>query len=179
MKQQAEKAALRMSGVQGVANDIDVHLPDLSKKTDAELAEAAVHALRWNTIVPDDKIKVTVDHGWVTLSGELEWQYQKESAYKAVENLLGINGVLNEIKLKPTATAFDVKNRIASAFQRNASLESKNISVEVEGNKVILLGELPSFHDREEAERSAWAIPGVYRVENKIIVAEPIFADMV
>ena len=178
IKQQAEKAAFCIAGVHGVANDIQVKLVNSDQKNDADLAEASVHALRWNTIVPDDKIKVSVDHGWVTLSGDLEWQYQKQAAYKAVENLTGVLGVINKLSVKPIISTIDVKNRIANAFQRNASLESKNINVEVKGEKVILSGMLPSFHDREEAVRAAWAAPGIFDVDNRIIIAEPVMADM-
>jgi len=167
----AEEAAHRVRGVVAVANDIEVRLPVSSERTDAEIAEAVVRALEWDAFVPLDKIKVTVSKGWVTLEGEVEWQYQKQDAERVVRRLTGVRGVSNLITVKPqTPPPSELKKRIEEALVRSAKLDAERIRVEVQGNKVILSGTVRSWAEKEEAERVAWLAPGVLSVDNRITV---------
>ena len=169
-KYAAEKAAKRVHGVRAVANELDVKLPGSSQRTDEDIAAAAVSALRANTLVPDDKIKVTVNGGWVTLEGEAEWQYEKDAAEEAVRYLTGVKGVTNLINVKPRANPQDIKAKIEDALKRTAELDAQRISVEADGGKVILRGTVRSWAERETAERETWSAPGVWSVENYITV---------
>lgn len=169
-KMAAEKATKKVTGVKAVAENIEVKYGDAFKKTDKEIAKAAINALEWNMSVPDDSIMVKVEDGWVYLTGEVNWEYQREAAKKAVENLLGVRYVSNNILLKQKVHATDIKNKIQKAFQRAAEIDSKNITVEIEGNTVILRGTVHSLLEKEEASNTAYASPGVYNVKNEIKV---------
>jgi osmotically-inducible protein OsmY len=164
----AEEAAHRVPGVKAVANDIEVKL--LTERTDADIAEAAIHALDWDAGVPSDKIKVTVSKGWVTLRGEVEWQFQRQDAERVVRRLSGVKGVTNLIVVKPRATAQDLKRKIEDALVRNAQIDAERITVEVQGTKAILRGSVRSWAEKDEAERVAWLAPGITEVENLIRV---------
>jgi osmotically-inducible protein OsmY len=164
----AEDAAQRVAGVKAVANDLEVKL--FSEHTDTDIAEAAIRALQWDAAVPADKIRVTVSKGWITLKGEVEWQFQKQDAERVVRRLTGVTGVSNLITVKPSTTASELKKRIENALVRNAKVDANKITVEVQGSKAILKGAVRAWVEKEEAERVAWLAPGVTSVENRIAV---------
>jgi osmotically-inducible protein OsmY len=166
----AERAALRVFGVKAVANDLEVRLRAGFEKTDTEIAQTAVTALQWNTIVPSEQITVLVSNGWLTLNGTVEWQYQKEAAARAVRDLVGVKGVTNDIIVQPRVNTTDVRDKIEAAFKRSAEIDSRRINVSTEDGKVILTGNVRSWAERQEAELAAWAAPGVTHVDDRLAV---------
>jgi osmotically-inducible protein OsmY len=167
----AEEAAHRVKGVRAVANDVEVRLPGISERTDADIAAAVTRALQWDAFIPTDKVKVTVSKGWVTLDGELEYQYQKEEAERAARRPIGVRGVTNLIRIKPSKPSpSDLKKRIEDALVRNAETDAERITVEVNGSTVVLKGTVRSYAEKQEAARVAWSAPGVTSVENHISV---------
>jgi len=169
-KWDAVRATQRVAGVVAIADDIEVKLPYSNCRTDGDIAMAAAHHIEWSPSVPAGTVRVTVRDGWITLEGEVEWRYQKNAAANAVQYSVGVKGVSNLIFIKPTLTPKDVETAITSAFERSAQLDAKEIHVEISGNKVNLRGKVRNFAEMEEAERAAWAAPGVLAVDNGLTV---------
>ncbi len=170
----AEEAAHRVRGVKAVANDIEVRLPGSAERTDADLAKAALNALKWEAAISTDKLDVTVSHGWVTLKGEVDYRFQKREAERAVERLSGVKGVINLIVVKPRVSPSDLKQNIEKALLRNAETDAEHITVEVQGSKVILRGTVRSYAEKKAAEEAAWSAPGITEVDNRIVISLPV-----
>jgi len=169
-KAAAERVTLGVYGVKAVANDINVRLGGGQQRTDTEIAQAAVSALKWNTMVPDEKITITVSNGLVTLKGQVDWEYQRATAANVVRDLTGVRGVTNSITVKPHVSVTDVKSKIEAALRRSAEVDARRINVAVADSKVILSGNVHSWSERSEARQAAWAAPGVKDVEDHIAV---------
>jgi osmotically-inducible protein OsmY len=168
---QAERDAKRVAGVVGVANDIEVRLPVLDQRPDPEIARDAVAALKAELPFSSETIRVVVKEGRITLEGSVEWQYARERAENAVKRIRGVKGVTNTIELKPKVAPYEIRRKIEDAFRRSAELDASRITVEANGSEVILRGTVKSWAERQEAERAAWAAPGITRVDNRVTVS--------
>ncbi len=168
-KWMTERAVERVQGVAGLANELEVRNP--AERSDTDIAEAALHALTWNVSVPADRVTVKVEKGWLTLMGEVGWDFERRAAEGAVRPLWGINGVSNLITVRPkTEPPEDLKRRIDATFKRAAHYDAKRLTVQVSGGVVTLRGSVHSWHERHEAEKAVWAAPGVSTVHNYISV---------
>jgi len=167
----AERAASRVAGVKAVAADLEIKLFGTAARSDFDIAQSALTNLRFNASIPSDRIQVLVEMGWVTLDGEVEWQYQKTAAGYAVKYLLGVKGITNRIAIKPKLNPADVKSKIENAFARRAHLDANQIKVEAIDSKVILRGSVRSWEEKKQAETAAWSAPGVSTVQNEVVVS--------
>ena len=166
----AERVTLGVYGVKGVANDLEVVLVPVYERTDTDIAQAAVEALKWNAVVPTERVTVAVSDGWVTLNGTLDWQYQKDAADRTVRNLTGVRAVTNDIVVKPRVSTTDVQAKIEEAFRRSAEIDARRVSVAAQNGQVTLTGNVRSWGERQEATRAAWAAPGVTQVIDRLAV---------
>ena len=167
-KMDAERATLRVAGVKALAAELDVRLGGDSTRKDVDIARSAKNVLEWTTYLPSDSVKVTVEAGWITLSGDVTWEYQRQSAVSAVRDLLGVKGVNNQILIKPDVSAPLVKSDIEAALKRRAQRDAKDIHVSVSGGDVTLSGSVQSWSERELATNTAWASPGMRKVVDNI-----------
>jgi osmotically-inducible protein OsmY len=170
-KMAAEQAAQRVRGVRGIAEEIEVRYPHHKKTADDEIAQRALSIIGWDARIPSGSVQVVVQRGWVTLSGAVEWFYQKRAAEAAVRKLSGVVGVSNRIEVTPRVQACDVKIKIVAALERNADIEANAIKVAVEGGRVKLEGKVKAWYERNLAERAAWSVPGVRDVEDRLTLA--------
>lgn len=167
----AERAVKSVKGVKAVAEEIKVVSNEDLDISDEAIAARCLDVIRWNSAIPDERLQIKVQDGWVTLEGEVDWQYQKEAAQSAVRKLAGVVGINNMLILKPKETPENIKERIEAAFARNAALDSRKLRVTVEGKTVKLEGHVHQWLERKAAENAAWSIPGVTHVENYILIA--------
>lgn len=167
-KWQAERTVERVSGVRGVVNDLVVK--PATERSDIDIARAAADVLKWNVLVPADRVKVRVESGWLTLEGDVEWEYQRRAAERAVRNLPGVRGISNLIVVKPRVQPSDVRRKIEESFEREAAIDAQHIDVQVNGSEVTLSGRVRSWAERHAAEKAAWSVPGVTAVHNYLTV---------
>jgi osmotically-inducible protein OsmY len=167
-KWQAERAVERVAGVRAIANELDV--TSEYERSDHDIARTAVQAMKWNLLVPSDQITVKVHKGWVTLTGEVHWDFRRRAAEHVVRNLAGVTGITNNIVVRPKVEPDDVKRKIEEAFKRDAILDAFHVDVEANGSEVVLRGTVRSWAERREAEQAAWSAPGVTSVRNEIVV---------
>jgi osmotically-inducible protein OsmY len=172
-KTEAEKEAKKVAGVRALAEDIQVNLKPYLEKTDTEIAEAVLIALKWHTSIPEAKIKVKVEDGIVTLEGEVAWSYEREAPYHAVVQLAGVRNVINNITLHQETTPKNLREKIAAAFYRSATIDAGRIGIAVQDSRVILTGKVRSLAEKEDAENAARSAPGIQEVENHLELPEP------
>lgn len=169
-KHAAEEVVTRIHGVRALASELEVKLPVDSERKDEDIARTAASILQWNTLIPHDRIKVKVSHGWLTLEGTVDWHYQRTIAHLAVKDLMGLKGINDLITVKPVPKHPEAKARLESSLKRNSELNAHRIKVDISDDRVLLSGVVPSLVNRTAAETAAWKIPGIGRVENNIVV---------
>lgn len=174
-KRAAERIVKDVAGVHAVVNDLDVLIAPAATRDDSSIADAAVRALRWHTIVPDE-VQVSVTDGWLKLEGEVEWDYQRRAAYNAVRDLQGVAGVTNSIVIRPKASPHEIKQKITAAFHRTAQLDADHVQVVAEGGKVTLRGTVRSLAEKDAATRTAWSARGVTSVDNRLTVSAFVYS---
>jgi osmotically-inducible protein OsmY len=169
-KLSAERTVQRLKGVRGIAQEIEVRVPEGKNWADDQIASRALSIIAWDTALPEGKVQVKVQKGWVTLSGTVEWFYQREAAERAVRKLSGVLGTSNLIEVAPSVQAGDVRERIAEALRRSAELEAAGIRIAVQGSKVTLSGTVGSLQEKYAATKAAWSAPGIAEIENRLVV---------
>ncbi|MBL7696904.1 MAG: BON domain-containing protein [Chitinophagaceae bacterium] len=175
-KIKAEDAVKKVSGVLALAESLQVGLSPLYQKSDSDIAESVLSALKQHTSIPDENIKVKVEDGIVTLEGLVDWNYQRKIAEQALEGLAGVRGIVDNLIIKSVASSENIKKRIKEAFHRQATLDASRLSVETVGTKAILKGSVRSFAEKEDAESAAWSSPGVFEIDNRISVEAPEYS---
>ena len=166
-----EKAVRRVKGVRGIAEEIKVRYLSDKKTADDEIAKRALSILRWNAVVPSESVHVKVQDGWIALSGQVEWQFQRAVAENDIRRLSGVVGVVNAITIKAKIQPTDVKHRIEAALKRNAETDAQRIRVSVlEDGKVALEGSVPDWQERNVARWAAWSVPGVTSIDNRLTI---------
>jgi osmotically-inducible protein OsmY len=165
-----EKAVKRVKGVRGIAEEIEIRFPGDKQTADDQIVKRALDIIAWDSTIPKDRVQVKVQDGFVTLTGEVDWFYQRDDAEAAVRKLTGIKGLSNEIRVKPQLAAADVRQRIENALKRNAEVEADAIKVSVQNGRVTLDGKVKAFYERDLIERTAWSAPGVVSVEDRISI---------
>lgn len=169
-KMAAEHAAERVAGVQGIAEELKVRYPNAPKTSDDEIARRILDVFAWDITIPTDKVTVTVERGWVALSGKLDWNYQKEAARKAAGRIAGVIGISNKIEVDNILSVDNVRERIMAAFKRSSASDASALSVTADGHTIKLSGNVHGWHERQIAERTAWAAPGVNFVQDDMVV---------
>ena len=169
-KAAAERATRRVKGVKAIAEEIEVRLPSHTKRADDEIAARAVDILKWQVGLPADRIKVKVEKGGVTLTGEVDWQFQRTDAEYAVHKLTGVTHVANQILVASAVHASEIREKIQKALQRSAEVEASRITVQTEGGRVVLSGKVRAWYERDIAERAAWSAPGVTEVQDQLTI---------
>jgi len=169
-KYAAERAVRRVRGVRAIAQEIEVHLPAHKKRSDDEIAERAIKILAWDADAPSDRVQVKVERGYVTLTGEVDWNFQKAEIERVIRKLSGVTGIRNAVVVNPRLSSVDVRERIRQALERDAAVEAAKIAITTVGSKVILTGTVQGYAERDAIERAAWSAPGVTGVEDHITV---------
>jgi osmotically-inducible protein OsmY len=169
-KYAAERAVERVSGVRALAEELEVRYDSNTGNGDDDIAQRALQVLSWDVFIPRERVKIKVTKGLVTLTGDLDWQYQKSAAESVIRRLGGVTGVLNEITIKPSVKTGDARDKIKAAFVRNAQIDADDITIAADGSKITLSGNVDSFHERNMAENTAWSAPGVTQVVDLLTV---------
>jgi osmotically-inducible protein OsmY len=169
-KPHAERAVERMEGVRALINEIELQLPGSVHRNDLDIVESALTALKLNVLIPRDRVKIVAQGGWITLEGDVDWQYQRMAAEDTVRSILGIKGISNQIGIKAEGLKADIKDKIRSALVRNAHVDANQVNIVVSGNKVILSGNVRSWSEKHQAEAATWSAPGIAQVENNIVI---------
>jgi osmotically-inducible protein OsmY len=168
----AERAVRRVKGVRAIAQEIEVRYPFDKKTADDEIARRALDILNWSAVVPRDAVQLTVHDGWITLNGQVDWQFQRSSAEDDIRKLSGVSGITNKIAIRSQVQPADVKRKIEDALRRNAEIEAQGITVTVmDGGKIALQGSVHDWHERTAAERAAWSAAGVVSVDDRLTIA--------